>query len=131
MIPFLKKFYSPANNGKMELFGIDGMEHTVISAAIHVFVMTIVFLMLFKGYNPTSYEYAIFWMKNAGIITFIIMRFVWFFIEKSQEKNMILTDPDRPKELWKFWTWSSARKVDMYYPLIGDGLLVLSVSQYF
>ena len=113
MIKLLKKFYKKAPNGKLELFGKDGMEHTVISA----FVMVAVFI---PSYLLLSGNWAIFSIS----LTYLILRLVWYWIEHEQEKAMWINDHSRPKNLWKFWLWSRARKVDIYYPFYGDTLLL-------
>lgn len=116
MIKILKKFYKKdPSSGKLELGGIDGAEHAVISA----FVITI-----------AAIASLIMRIPHIIIITYIVMRLVWFFIEQGQEKAMQKNDPKRKKvSLWKFWQWSKARKVDMYYSVPFDTIITIIIMK--
>ena len=124
MIKPLKRFYKHSeDSGKLELFGIDGLEHAVISA----FVMVVVPVITFFAFSKE-------WIQTATIITFVVLTMVWFFIEQSQERKMYKKSYDkvfkrytRPKNFWRFWQWSKARLVDMFYRLPFDCLVLLVV----
>jgi len=118
MIKPLKRFYKIAPNGKLELLGKDGLEHLLISLFVMIACPSLVGVI-----------YGLKWALVAAIITFIVLRFVWFFIEQFQERimykkswNALLKKHTRVKNFWKFWQWSSARKVDMTHPFYGDSV---------
>lgn len=107
----IDKFYKLAPNGKLELFGIDGMNHLFISA-----LPMIVTISLFFYFNPI-------YLIPATFTMWLIMRIVWFVIEYVQEKKMLKADENRIDHSWKFWKWTKSRHVDMLYPLYGDSTL--------
>ncbi len=105
-----KKLYKIGTNGKLELFGIDGLNHMAISIIVMVIVIGIV-LLLFN----------LFWAKVATVITLVVLTIVWYLIEHFQEVKMIERYPSRPKHPWNFLKWSRARTVaDMGYPLFAN-----------
>lgn len=114
MKKLLSKLYKLAPNGKKELFGIDGIQHAVAS----ILIMSIVYGLLYTQYGKEA-------AQIGNYVTWVIMRIFWYLTEHFQEKKMWQNNPNRPKNLWKFWDWSKARKVDMYYPAIGDTLFVI------
>ena len=119
MIRPLCRFYKKAPNGKQELFGIDGAEHTLISSSVMVVTKVVSEIVTYAfqlhPLVPTV---------SMGVAWFV-MRAVWFFIELSQERDMLEVEPNRVDYGLKFWKWTKARKVDMGYPFIGDTIAVM------
>ena len=129
MIPFLKKYYKKADNGKMELFGINGYEHGFISVGIHfgTTLITIGYCILLG--LPFLMTHKITFIV-LGIL-FLFMRGVWFFVEQFQERQMYEEGRRSTKNFWKFWKWSPDRKQDMQVPFEWDVVYVVLVGLVF
>lgn len=119
MIKILKKYYKEAPNGKQELLGKDGLDHGVIDLTVMLTVGLLSYLI--SGFNPYITKYAL-------IVTWLVMRAVWYGIEVHQETKMNEKQPHRLTNPWDPREWSSARIVDNTWPLkLGTPVLLLGL----
>lgn len=120
----LERYYRKAPNGKFELFGRDGLSHGAIDLAVMLLVPASIALLVFMF--TQNIQLALGVWKYALLITWIVLRIVWFWIEHKQEAAMCKKHKNRKCYPWAFWKWSKARIVDMTWPLkLGTPVLII------
>ena len=118
MKKLIAKLYKKAPNGKMELLGVDGLNHLVIDVAVMLGVLGATLLVVNReGGNPH------YWMPRAALWTWLVMRVVWFVIEWRQEMAMTTREPEKNPLKWSRARWAA----DQGIPFLGGSVVLAAV----
>ena len=124
MIPFMKKYYKLAPNGKMELLGRDGNEHGMIQLLANL--LTTAICLGFWFFYPIKIPLAL--IVYILCIVNMCMMFMWVLIEMMQERAMVKRDRNRYLHWYNVTKFEKARWVDINTPTFVGLVYVLIVG---